>query len=290
MKLVKRDGSISVFDKGKIEEAVLKAMKNGSGIYLVDVAKQIADDAEDHFTKEGKEPTIYKIETYVYDRLVHYGQSLTAKAYEGYRAVQEFKRNTNTTDESILSLLNKTNEDVMKENSNKNSVIAATQRDLIAGEVSKDISRRRLIDSHLVQAHDEGVFHWHDMDYTLSNIFNCCLINLEDMLNNGTVINDKLVESPKSFSTACTVTTQIMAQVASNQYGGQSITIKHLAKFLKLTEEKYYKLFKESCSDDELARNLAKDMKLKELKDGIQTIRYQLSTLQTTNGQIGCLC
>lgn len=285
MKVVKRDGSIVAFDKSKIEEAILKAMKNGSGIYLADIAKQIANDAEEYFNKEEKDPTIYKIETYVYDRLVHYGQSLTAKAYEGYRAVQEFKRNTNTTDESILSLLNKTNEDVMKENSNKNSVIAATQRDLIAGEVSKDISRRRLIDSHLVQAHDEGVFHWHDMDYTLSNIFNCCLINLEDMLNNGTVINDKLVESPKSFSTACTVTTQIMAQVASNQYGGQSITIKHLAKFLKLTEDKYYNIFKDKCDDDNLARSLAKDMKLKELKDGVQTIRYQLSTLQTTNGQ-----
>ena len=290
MKVIKRDGSIVAFDKSKIEEAILKAMKNGSGIYLADIAKQIANDAEEYFTKEEKDPTIYKIETYVYDRLVHYGQTLTAKAYEGYRAVQEFKRNTNTTDESILSLLNKTNEDVMKENSNKNSVIAATQRDLIAGEVSKDISRRRLIDSHLVQAHDEGVFHWHDMDYTLSNIFNCCLINLEDMLNNGTVINDKLVESPKSFSTACTVTTQIMAQVASNQYGGQSITIKHLAKFLKLTEDKYYNIFKDKCGNDELARSLAKDMKLKELKDGVQTIRYQLSTLQTTNGQMGCLC
>ncbi|MDD6794153.1 MAG: anaerobic ribonucleoside-triphosphate reductase, partial [Clostridiaceae bacterium] len=276
MKIVKRDGNLVDFDKQKIRDAVTKAMKNGSGIYLPDIAKLIANDAEKKFSTE-ETCTIYKIESYVYDRLVHYGQALTAKAYEGYRAVQEFKRNTNTTDESILSLLSKTNEDVMKENSNKNSVIAATQRDLIAGEVSKDISRRRLIPAHMVQAHDEGVIHWHDMDYTLSPIFNCCLINLEDMLDNGTVINDKLVESPKSFGTACTVTTQIIAQVASNQYGGQSITIKHLAKYLRITEEKFYKFYLEKYNNEELAKELAHDMKMKDLKDGVQTIRYQLS-------------
>ena len=290
MKVIKRDGSIVDFDKGKIRSAITKAMKNGSGIYLGDIAKLIANDAEKYFSKEGETPTIHKIESYVYDRLVHYGQAVTAKSYEGYRAVQEFKRNTNTTDKSILSLLNKTNEDVIKENSNKNSAIAATQRDLIAGEVSKDISRRRLIPAHIVQAHDEGIIHWHDMDYTLSPIFNCCLINLEDMLENGTVINDKLVESPKSFGTACTVTTQIIAQVSSNQYGGQSITVKHLAKYLKITEEKACKHYLELLGDENLAKKLAYDIKMKELKDGVQTIRYQLSTLQTTNGQLGCLC
>ena len=284
MKVIKRDGNEALFDKEKIREAVEKAMKNGSGIYMPEIAKLIADDAEKEFDMENEIPTINNIESYVYDRLIHYGQAITAKSYEGYRAVQEFKRNTNTTDESILSLLNKKNEDVMMENSNKNSVIAATQRDLIAGEVSKDISRRRLIPSHIVQAHDEGTIHWHDMDYTLSPIFNCCLINLEDMLDNGTVINDKLVESPKSFGTACTVTTQIIAQVASNQYGGQSITIKHLAKYLKVTENKAYKFYIEKYKTEELARELARDMKMKDLKDGVKTIRYQLSTLQTTNG------
>lgn len=285
MEVIKRDGSIVEFNKHKIREAILKAMKHGSGIYLPDIAKLIANDAENYFKDENETPTIYKIESYVYERLVHYGQSITAKSYEGYRAVQSFKRNINTTDESILGLIQKTNEDVLKENSNKNSVIAATQRDLIAGEVSKDISRRRLIPPHLVQAHDEGAIHWHDMDYTLSPIFNCCLINLEDMLNNGTVINDKLVESPKSFGTACTVTTQIIAQVASNQYGGQSITIKHLAKFLRVTYDKYYKFYMEKYNNEELARDVANDMKMKDLRDGVQTIRYQLSTLQTTNGQ-----
>ena len=285
MKVIKRDDSIVDFDKSKIKEAILKAMKNGSGIYHPSVAEGIANEAEKKFESEGINPTIHLIESFVYRALVSKNEIFTAKAYEGYRSIHEFKRNTNTTDESILKLLDKQNEDVMKENSNKNSVIAATQRDLIAGEVSKDISRRRLIPTHIVQAHDEGTIHWHDMDYTLSNIFNCCLINIEDMLNNGTVINDKLVETPKSFGTACTVTTQIMAQVASNQYGGQSITIKHLAKFLRVTEEKYYNLFLDKGLDEGLAENLAKDMKLKELKDGIQTIRYQLSTLQTTNGQ-----
>ena len=144
----------------------------------------------------------------------------TAKAYEGYRAVQEFKRNNNTTDESILSLVSRKNEDVMDENSNKNGAINATQRDLIAGEVSKDIARRKLIPAYIVQAHDEAVLHWHDMDYEISPMHNCCLVNLEDMFTNGTVINEKLVETPKSFTTACTVATQIIAQVSSNQYGG----------------------------------------------------------------------
>ena len=284
MEVIKRDGSSVEFDKKKIEDAIVKAMKNGSGIYLPGIALQIANDAEDHFAR-GEQPTISKIESYVYDRLVHYGQAVTAKAYEGYRAIHEFKRNSNTTDNSILELIDRTNEDVMNENSNKNAVVAATQRDLIAGEVSKDISRRKLIPTHLVQAHDEGAIHWHDMDYTLSPIFNCCLINLEDMFENGTVINEKLVETPKSFGTACTVATQIIAQVSSNQYGGQSITIKHLAPYLKTTENKAYKHYMELLNDEELAKKLALDMKMKDLRDGVQTIRYQLSTLQTTNGQ-----
>ena len=164
MQVIKRDGSSVHFDKMKIREAIVKSMKNGSGIYLPDIARLIANDAEKYFSKVDETPTIYKIESYVYDRLVHYGQSITAKAYEGYRAVQEFKRNTNTTDDSILELLSKKNEDVMKENSNKNPVVSATQRDLIAGEVSKDIARRKLIPAHIVQAHDEGAIHWHDMD------------------------------------------------------------------------------------------------------------------------------
>lgn len=285
MNVIKRDGNIVEFNQNKIEAAIYKAMKNGSGIYLPDIAKLIATDTKEYFSDQEEMATIYKIERFVYDRLVHYGQVETARAYEGYRAVQEFKRNTNTTDESILNLLDKRNEDVMNENSNKNPVVSATQRDLIAGEVSKDISRRKLIPAYIVQAHDEAAIHWHDMDYSLSPMFNCCLVNLEDMFEHSTVINEKLVEEPKSFSTACTVATQIIAQVSSNQYGGQSITIKHLAKYLKVTEEKAFKHYLEMLNDENLARKLALDTKMKELKDGIQTIRYQLSTLQTTNGQ-----
>ena len=286
IKVVKRNGDIANFDCLKIETAILKAMKYGSGVVKEDVAKEIAQEiAEECMLDKDTRATVIQIEKKVYDKLIEKDAGETARAYEGYRAVQAFKRQTNTTDESILALIHNVNEETAMENSNKNAKIAATQRDLIAGEVSKDIARRRLIPAKFVQAHDEGLLHWHDMDYTISPIFNCCLINLEDMFANGTVINEKLVETPKSFSTACTVATQIIAQVSSNQYGGQSITIKHLAPYLKATEEKAYKHYKELLNDEELARKLSLDVKMKELKDGIQTIRYQLSTLQTTNGQ-----
>ena len=283
MKVIKRDGLEVEFDKEKIENAILKAMKNGSGIVKPKIARKIAEEIEESIVDN---ISVTQIEKEVYNLLIKYKQKDTARAYEGYRAVQEFRRNNNTTDESILTLLNKTNEEVIKENSNKNSTVASTQRDLIAGEVSKDIARRKLIPTYIIQAHEEGAIHWHDMDYTISPIFNCCLINLEDMLENGTVINEKLVETPKSFTTACTVATQIMAQVSSNQYGGQSITIKHLAPYLRKSYEKTYKHYAEDKGFTTLmAEDLAKDIMMKELKDGVQTIRYQLSTLQTSNGQ-----
>lgn len=285
MYVIKRDGTTVPFDRSKIRIAVEKAMKNGSGLYHPDIAEAISKDCEVFFQNQKETPTIYKIEGFVYDRLIYYNHSETARAYEGYRAVQQFKRQVNTTDDSIMELMKKANEDLMMENSNKNAVICSTQRDLIAGEVSKDIARRKLIPPHIVQAHDEGAIHWHDMDYTLQPIFNCCLVNLQDMLDNGTVINEKMVESPKSFSTACTVTTQIMAQVASNQYGGQSITIKHLAPYLRKTKNKFYNLYLDKYGDKKLAEEISEDMMLKDLKDGVQTIRYQLSTLMTTNGQ-----
>ena len=285
IKVIKRNGSEVDFDKSKIEKAILKAMKYGSGAIDEEIAKQIATDCEKDFMANNKGAIrITQIEDYVYYSLIRHNQKLTAKAYEGYRAVQSFKRAVNTTDDSILSLINRQNEDVMNENSNKNPVVIATQRDLIAGEVSKDIARRKLIPSYIVQAHDEGAIHWHDADYTISPMFNCCLINLEDMLTNGTVINDKQVEPPKSFSTACTIVTQIIAQISSNQYGGQSITIKHIAPFLRVSYNKYYNKYKEKYSE-EMAHELAEDRMMEELRSGIQTIRYQLSTLQTTNGQ-----
>ena len=282
-KVIKRNGEVVEFDRKKIESAILKAMKHGSGILKEDIAEKISKEIETE-SKSKKTLTIHQIETIVYSKLINYNQELTAKAYEGYRAVQSFKRKINTTDDSIIGLLNRTNEEVINENSNKNGILATTQRDLIAGEVSKDIARRKLIPAHIVQAHDEGVLHYHDMDYSMQSIHNCMLINLEDMLQNGTVINNKLVEKPKSFSTACTIVTQIIAQIASGQYGGNSITIKHIAPFLRETYNKYYKKYILEF-DGTVATKLAEDRMLEELKSGIQTIRYQLSTLHTSNGQ-----
>ena len=284
LNIIKRDGKIVKFDKNKIENAILKSMKYGSGVYIPEIAKEIAIDIESICMERTNTPTVYQIEEIVYTKLIDYKQNLTAKAYEGYRAVQSFKREVNTTDDSIIGLLDRSNEDVLNENSNKNGILASTQRDLVAGEVSKDMSRRKLIPAHIVHAHDEGVLHYHDMDYAMQPIHNCMLINLEDMLTNGTVINNKLVESPKSFGTACTIVTQIIAQIASAQYGGNTITIKHIAPFLRVSYNKYLNKYKEKYSL-EMATELAEERMMEELKSGIQTIRYQLSTLHTSNGQ-----
>lgn len=280
--VIKRNNSKVKFDKSKISEAILRAMKYGSGRIDEEIANRIADEIA--VISKDKELTIKEIEELVFNKLVRFKHEDTAKAYEGYRAIQEFKRNRNTTDETILDLVSSTNEEVMKENSNKNAQIASTQRDLIAGEVSKDIARRKLIPAHIVQAHDKGVIHYHDLDYAISPIFNCCLINLEDMLDNGTVINEKMVETPKSFETACTVATQIIAQVASNQYGGQSITVRHLAPYLRKNYEREYNYFLKKYGYESIAKEEAENRRRKALKDGVQTIRYQLSTLMTVNG------
>lgn len=284
LNIIKRDGNVAKFDKNKIEKAILKAMKYGSGVYIPEIAKEIAEEIENICMERDTKATVYKVEEMVYTKLIDYKQKLTAKAYEGYRAVQSFKRAINTTDDSILGLLDRSNEDVLNENSNKNGILASTQRDLVAGEVSKDMSRRKLIPAHIVHAHDEGVLHYHDMDYAMQPIHNCMLINLEDMLTNGTVINNKLVESPKSFGTACTIVTQIIAQIASAQYGGNTITIRHIAPFLRVSYDKYLSKYSKKYSL-EMAKELAEERMMEELKSGIQTIRYQLSTLHTSNGQ-----
>ena len=284
LNIIKRDGNVAKFDKNKIENAILKAMKYGSGVYIPEIAKEIAEEIENICMERDTKATVYKVEEMVYTKLIDYKQKLTAKAYEGYRAVQSFKRAINTTDDSILGLLDRSNEDVLNENSNKNGILASTQRDLVAGEVSKDMSRRKLIPAHIVHAHDECVLHYHDMDYAMQPIHNCMLINLEDMLTNGTVINNKLVESPKSFGTACTIVTQIIAQIASAQYGGNTITIRHIAPFLRVSYDKYLSKYSKKYSL-EMAKELAEERMMEELKSGIQTIRYQLSTLHTSNGQ-----
>lgn len=285
MQVIKRDGNAVAFDEIKIFEAILKAMKYGSGIVDEAVAKKIAEEIHKIVERFPTSPTIFQIETYVYLKLIENGHELTAKAYEGYRAIQAFKRETNTTDHSILGLIELTNEEVMNENSNKNAMMASTQRDLIAGEVSKDISRRKKLPSRIVQAHDEGILHFHDMDYFMQSIFNCCLINIKDMLDNGTAINGRMIETPKSFQVACTVMTQIIAQVASSQYGGQSVDIRHLGKYLRRSREKYKLLLKDTIADqDELQKTVDALLK-KELQSGVQTIQYQINTLMTTNGQ-----
>lgn len=282
-KLIKRDGKIVEFDKQKIIKAVLKSMKYGSGIVNEQVAYLVADDIEKVATKE-EEITIFKIEELVFDLLILYGEELTARAYEGYRAIQSFKRETNTTDESIMGLIRGTNEEVMRENSNKNAILSSTQRDLIAGEVSKDLARRYLIPTHIIQAHDDGVLHFHDADYFAQSMYNCCLVNIKDMLENGTVINKRWIDSPNTFQVACTVMTQIIAQVASVQYGGQSMNVKHLGKFLKRSEERYYEMLKDSITDINELNKTVETLLKKELSSGIQTIQYQINTLMTTNG------
>ena len=282
--VIKRDGSHVAFDESKIYQAILKAMKYGSGIIDKEVAKKIAHDINLTFEHQQITPTIFQIETYVYLKLIENGHELTAKAYEGYRAIQQFKRETNTTDDSILSLIDLSNEEVMNENSNKNPMMASTQRDLIAGEVSKDITRRKKLPARIVQAHDEGVLHFHDMDYFMQSIFNCCLIDIKDMLDNGTVINKRMIESPKSFQVACTVMTQIIAQVASSQYGGQSIDIRHLGKYLRRSRKKYVSMLQGTISSKEELNKSVESLMAKELSAGVQTIQYQINTLMTTNG------
>ena len=205
-----------------------------------------------------------------------------------YRYTRELVRRANTTDDSILSLIKNSNKEVMEENSNKNATAASTQRDLIAGEVSKDLTKRLLLPEKIAKAHEEGILHFHDADYFVQPIFNCCLINIQDMLDNGTVMNGKLIESPKSFQVACTVMTQIISAVASSQYGGQSVDLKHLGTYLRKSHDKYEKAYRAHFGDefdDDTIEKLVQDRLKDELKSGVQTIQYQINTLMTTNGQ-----
>jgi len=283
--VIKRDGSKVSFDASKISEAILKAMRYGSGIVNEKAAYDVATEIEGEYINSGQTPSILRIEEAVFQKLSEKGHEATARAYEGYRAIQQFKRQANTSDDSILSLVNFANEDVMEENSNKNPLIASTQRDLIAGEVSKDITRRLKLPARIVQAHDEGVLHFHDMDYFMQSIFNCCLINIKDMFDNGTVINKRMIETPKSFQVACTVMTQIIAQVASSQYGGQSIDIRHLGQYLRASRNKYREMLTETLTNESDLDNAVEKLTQKELSSGVQTIQYQINTLMTTNGQ-----
>lgn len=285
--IIKRNGNLDNFDAKKIENAIIKTIEQvgDSSAANYTAAKTVSKLIEDKINNTDKTFSIYDIENMIFDMLCELDKELLAKCYTEFKAVQAFKRQTNTTDESILSLLNRTNEEVMKENSNKNAVLASTQRDLIAGETSKDIARRKLLPAHIVKAHDDCVFHYHDMDYAMQKIFNCCLVNIQDMLDNGTVINGKMVESPQSFQTACTILTQIIAQISSGQYGGQSVNVKHLGKYLFRSEVKYANMLKDIITDDNEFEEAVQNLLIKELKAGVQTIQYQINTLMTTNGQ-----
>lgn len=295
MNVRKRDGRIVKFETSKIKEAILKAMHAPLGKYVENQAEEIAEEIYDHYLKKGRDIiSIYQIEDDVYYKLVSKNNPQTAKAYESYKSVQAYKRQINTTDESILELIASKNFEVQDENSNKNAFIVSTQRDLIAGEISKDISKRKLLSSDLLEAHEEGAIHIHDLDYLIQPMFNCCLVNLKDMLDNGTVINGKMIDSPKSFQVACTVTTQIIAQVASSQYGGQSINgiDRILAPYVRKSYQKYYQqalLEQEEIyhlkPNEKAASEIAWKRTRKEVKDGVQTIQYQINTLMTTNGQ-----
>ena len=287
MKVIKRDGKTVDFDRSKIYNAINKA---NQAVDFEDRAtdEQITSIVDDIAARHRSRLLVEDIQDMVEEKLMELQKFQLMKAYILYRYERALVRKANTTDESILSLIKNTNKDVMEENSNKNAHTASTQRDLIAGEVSKDLTRRILLPEYISKAHDEGAIHFHDADYFLQPIFNCCLVNIKDMLDNGTVMNGKMIESPKSFQVACTIVTQIIASVASSQYGGQSVNVAHLGKYLRRTREKYMKEcdneFGDTMSPEDKKRVV--DMRVKdELKAGVQTIQYQINTLMTTNGQ-----
>ena len=287
IKVIKRDGTIVDYDRSKIKLAIQKANAEVPEEDRIQEARidSIIDSIE---ARRRQRLLVEDIQDLVEQALVAENKFLLAKTYIIYRYTRALVRKQNTTDESILSLLRNENKELAEENSNKNTMIAATQRDYIAGEVSRDLTRRILLPEYISKAHDEGAIHFHDADYFIQPIFNCCLINIGDMLDNGTVMNGKLIESPKSFQVACTVTTQIIACVASNQYGGQSVDMSHLGKYLRRSKEKFRKHITYECAgqvDDATIERLVADRLKDELKSGVQTIQYQINTLMTTNGQ-----
>ena len=287
MKIIKRDGRIVDFDRQKIMVAIEKANEEVKGRQKAskEDIKEIVKYIED---LDKKRMLVEDIQDIIEEKLMEMEKFELAKKYLVYIYTRALIRKQNTTDETILGIIRNENKELAEENSNKNTLLASTQRDYIAGEVSRDLTKRLLLPEKISKANEEGVLHFHDADYFVQPIFNCCLINIADMLDNGTVMNGKMIESPKSFQVACTVTTQIIAAVASNQYGGQSVDMKHLGKYLR----KSYNKFKEEIETkykDKLSQDIIEDLvqtRLKaELKAGVQTIQYQINTLMTTNGQ-----
>lgn len=287
MKIIKRDGRIVDYDRQKISIAIEKANRdvNGKEKATKEEIKEIIEYIEG---LSKKRILVEDIQDIIEEKLMEIGKYKLAKEYIVYRYNRALVRKSNTTDESILGLIRNENKELAEENSNKNTMLASTQRDYIAGEVSRDLTNRLLLPEKIVKAHQDGILHFHDADYFVQPIFNCCLINIKDMLDNGTVMNGKLIESPKSFQVACIVMTQIIAAVASNQYGGQSVDIKHLGKYLRKSYNKYKTQLQEkykSRLSNETIEELINDKLRAELKAGVQTIQYQINTLMTTNGQ-----
>ena len=294
MKIIKRDGRKVEFDQSKIKDAILKAFKSVDG-EISDYAKIKSEKIAEYIQQvsEERELTIDDIQNLVEKGLMSTKRKDVAKAYISYRQERDRLRG-NLIDKTIKEIVEGENEYWNTENSNKNAKIASTQRDYMAGAISEDLSRRELLPTEVVKAHDEGIIHFHDIDYFAQRIFNCCLINLEDMLQNGTVINKTMIEKPKSFSTACNIATQIIAVVASGQYGGQSISLAHLAPFVQSSREKIrkeveneYKLFDdENVHQSQTTINMIVERRVREeIKRGVQTMQYQINTLNTSNGQ-----
>ena len=288
--VIKRNGVEVIFDKAKIINAVEKANEEVSKLHRLSHYQitALADMIATRALESSHAVNVEDIQDMVETGIMEMRGYEVAQKYVRYRYKRELTRKSNTTDDSILALLDQINENAKQENSNKNPTINSTQRDYMAGEVSKDITKRILLPAKIVKAHEDGVIHFHDMDYFIQPIFNCCLVNIGDMLDNGTVMNNKLIESPKSFKVACTVMTQIIAAVASNQYGGQSVNISHLGKYLRKSAEKYRRHYTEMLAannSSEMIDKLVNDRVKSELKDGVQTMQYQINTLMTTNGQ-----
>lgn len=293
MNIIKRNGAEVQFDASKITNAIQAANKE------VVETERLSDEEIDNITnnityqcqKMKRALNVEEIQNLVEDELMKLNAFTVARKYITYRFQRALARQSNTTDEQILSLIECANEEVKQENSNKNPTVNSVQRDYMAGEVSKDLTRRVLLPEDIVKAHDEGIIHFHDADYFSQHMHNCDLVNLEDMLQNGTVISETMIEKPKSFSTACNVATQIIAQVASSQYGGQSITLSHLAPFVDVSRQKFRKEVKEEYAaiglelDQDKINALAEERLKKEITKGVQTIQYQVVTLMTTNGQ-----
>ncbi len=287
MKVIKRDGRAVDYDRAKIQIAIEKANKEvkPSERASKEDIKKIINYIEE---LNKKRMLVEDIQDTIEEKLMEEGKYELAKKYIVYRYTRALVRKQNTTDETILGIIRNDNKELAEENSNKNTMLASTQRDYIAGEVSRDLTRRLLLPEKIAKADAEGVLHFHDADYFVQPIFNCCLINIGDMLDNGTVMNGKMIESPKSFQVACTVTTQIIAAVASNQYGGQSVDMIHLGKYLRKSYDKFKKQIEEKYKgklDEKVIEDLVQDRVRAELKSGVQTIQYQINTLMTTNGQ-----